>query len=238
VSLLEVEELRVGYGLLPVLHGVSFSVEEGTTTVLLGLNGAGKTTTVNTIAGLLSPWSGHIRFAGRDISGLPTEQLVPMGISLCPEGRRVFPGLSVRTNLELGAWTRRAQTGAALDRVFRYFPALAPRSRQLAGTMSGGEQQMLAIGRALMAGPKLLLVDEASLGLAPIVTQMLFSVLSQITKDGTTVIVVEQNVGVLSFADRALVMEKGGIIEDTTGAALASSDALRSTYLGEVGEPA
>jgi branched-chain amino acid transport system ATP-binding protein len=238
VSLLEVEDLRVGYGLLPVLHGVSFSVEEGTTTVLLGLNGAGKTTTVNTIAGLLSPWSGRIGFEGRSIGGLATEELVPLGISLCPEGRRVFPGLSVRTNLELGAWTRRSGIGTGIERVFGYFPALRSRARQSAGTLSGGEQQMLAIGRALMAGPKLLLVDEASLGLAPIVTQMLFAVLSQITKDGTTVIVVEQNVGVLSIADRALVMEKGRIIEDTTGAALAGSDALRSTYLGEVGEPA
>jgi branched-chain amino acid transport system ATP-binding protein len=238
VSLLEVDDLRVGYGLLPVLHGVSFRVEEGTTTVLLGLNGAGKTTTVNTIAGLLSPWSGHIRFEGRDIGALATEELVPVGISLCPEGRRVFPGLSVRANLELGAWTRRSGIGAGIERVFGYFPALRSRARQSAGTLSGGEQQMLAIGRALMAGPKLLLVDEASLGLAPIVTQMLFSVLSQVTQDGTTVIVVEQNVGVLSIADRALVMEKGRIIEDTTGAALAGSDALRSTYLGEVGEPA
>jgi branched-chain amino acid transport system ATP-binding protein len=238
VSLLEVEDLRVGYGLLPVLHGVSFVVDEGTTTVLLGLNGAGKTTTVNTIAGLLSPWGGRIRFEGRDIGGLATEELVPMGISLCPEGRRVFPGLSVRTNLELGAWTRRADMARAINRVFGYFPALAPRARQLAGTLSGGEQQMLAIGRALMAGPKLLLVDEASLGLAPIVTQMLFSVLSQITEDGTTVIVVEQNVGVLSIADHALVMEKGGIIEDTTGEALASSDALRHAYLGETGKTA
>lgn len=238
MSLLEVEDLRVGYGLLPVLHGVSFAVEEGTTTVLLGLNGAGKTTTVNTIAGLLSPWGGRIRFAGRDVAGLPTEQLVPRGISLCPEGRRVFPGLSVRTNLELGAWTRRTGASRAIDRVFSYFPALAPRARQLAGTLSGGEQQMLAIGRALMAGPKLLLVDEASLGLAPIVTKMLFSVLSQITGDGTTVIVVEQNVGVLSIADHALVMEKGGIIEDTTGEALAHSDSLRHAYLGETGKTA
>jgi branched-chain amino acid transport system ATP-binding protein len=238
MSLLEVEDLRVGYGLLPVLHGVSFGVDEGTTTVLLGLNGAGKTTTVNTIAGLLSPWSGRVWFDGRDIGGQATEQLVPLGISLCPEGRRVFPGLSVRANLELGAWTHRSQMATNIDRVFGYFPALRPRARQMAGTLSGGEQQMLAIGRALMAGPKLLLVDEASLGLAPIVTQMLFSVLNQITEDGTTVIVVEQNVGVLSIADRALVMEKGRIVEDTTGAALASSDALRSAYLGEVGEPA
>jgi branched-chain amino acid transport system ATP-binding protein len=236
VSLLEVEELRVGYGLLPVLHGVSFTVDEATTTVLLGLNGAGKTTTVNTVAGLLGAWGGHIRFDGRDVTGLATEQLVPLGISLCPEGRRVFPGLSVRTNLELGAWTRRSDMGTTVERVFDYFPVLSSRSRQLAGTLSGGEQQMLAIGRALMARPRLLLVDEASLGLAPIITQMLFSVLDQITQDGTTVIVVEQNVGVLRIADRALVMEKGRIIEDTTGEALAQSDALRNTYLGETAD--
>ncbi len=236
MSLLEVEELRVGYGLLPVLHGVSFTVDEATTTVLLGLNGAGKTTTVNTVAGLLGAWGGHIRFDGRDVTGLATEQLVPLGISLCPEGRRVFPGLSVRTNLELGAWTRRSDMGTTVERVFDYFPVLSSRSRQLAGTLSGGEQQMLAIGRALMARPRLLLVDEASLGLAPIITQMLFSVLDQITQDGTTVIVVEQNVGVLRIADRALVMEKGRIIEDTTGEALAQSDALRNTYLGETAD--
>jgi branched-chain amino acid transport system ATP-binding protein len=232
LSLLEVEELRVGYGLLPVLHGVSFSVEEGTTTVILGLNGAGKTTTVNTVAGLLSPWSGAVRFAGHDVSGLPAERLVPLGISLCPEGRRVFSGLSVQTNLELGAWTKRTSTKSAVEQVFGYFPALAKRAGQAAGTLSGGEQQMLAIGRALMARPRLLLVDEASLGLAPIVARTLFSVLRQITGDGTTVVAVEQNVGILAVADRALVIEKGQVVEDTTASALASSDSLRRTYLG------
>ncbi|MHB8437888.1 MAG: ABC transporter ATP-binding protein [Acidimicrobiales bacterium] len=236
MSFLEVEDLRVGYGMLPVLHGVSFSVDEGSTTVLLGLNGAGKTTTVNTIAGLLSPWSGNIRFDGQVIGGLPTDRLVPMGVALCPEGRRVFPGLSVRTNLELGAWTRPGDSRAAMRQVFGYFPVLESRAKQLAGTLSGGEQQMLAIGRALMARPRLLLVDEASLGLAPIVTHMLFSVLKQITGDGTTVVVVEQNVGVLTMADRALIMEKGSIIEDTSAAELAASDSIRSAYLGDTSE--
>ncbi|MHB8329514.1 MAG: ABC transporter ATP-binding protein, partial [Acidimicrobiales bacterium] len=137
MSLLEVEDLRVGYGVLPVLHGVSFSVDEGSTTVLLGLNGAGKTTTVNTIAGLLSPWGGQVRFDGRAIGGLSADRIVGMGVALCPEGRRVFPGLSVQTNLELGAWTCRHDAPRMIERVYEYFPALAPRASQLAGTMSG-----------------------------------------------------------------------------------------------------
>ncbi|MHB8681583.1 MAG: ABC transporter ATP-binding protein [Acidimicrobiales bacterium] len=234
MSLLEVEDLRVGYGVLPVLHGVSFTVEEGSTTVLLGLNGAGKTTTVNTIAGLLSPWGGSIRFDGQSVGGLPADKMVALGVALCPEGRRVFPGLSVQTNLELGAWTSRLSMREVLPRVYEYFPVLEQRSGQLAGTLSGGEQQMLAIGRALMARPRLLLVDEASLGLAPIVTEKLFSVLERINRDGTTAIVVEQNVGVLGIADRALVMEKGSIIQDAPAAELAASGVIQSAYLGEV----
>jgi len=238
MSLLEVRDLEVGYGLLPVIHGLSFSVEEGSTTVLLGLNGAGKTTMINTIAGLLSPWKGEIVFDGAPIGGLPADRVVEMGIALSPEGRRVFPGLSVRTNLELGAWTSRKDMHQTIERVYGYFPVLEERANQLAGTLSGGEQQMLAIGRALMASPKLLLVDEASLGLAPIITEMLFAVLHQITEDGTTAIVVEQNVGVLSIADRALVMEKGRIIQDAPAAQLARSGEMRKVYLGDVKEQA
>lgn len=232
MSLLEVDGVRVGYGVLPVLREVSFSVEEGSVTVLLGLNGAGKTTTVNTVAGLLRPWSGEVRFDGQSISRLSPDKVVRRGVSLCPEGRRVFPGLSVRANLELGAWTCRSGSAEAMERVFSYFPRLDDRADQLAGTLSGGEQQMLAIGRALMARPRLLLVDEASLGLSPQLTQTVFSVVAQINSDGTTVVIVEQNVGVLPYADRALVMEKGTLAYDGSAAELERGGTLRRAYLG------
>ena len=224
--------VSVGYGPLPVLHEVSFSVEEGSTTVILGLNGAGKTTTVNTVAGLLRPWSGEIRLDGERISGRSADEIVRRGVALSPEGRRVFPGLSVQVNLELGAWTRRAEMDATMERVLSYFPRLTERAEQMAGMLSGGEQQMLAVGRALMAKPRLLLVDEASLGLSPIMAQTVFEVIDQIRNDGTTVILVEQNVGVLRYADHALVMEKGTLTYDGPSADLEHGDDLRRTYLG------
>ncbi|HVA61007.1 MAG TPA: ABC transporter ATP-binding protein [Mycobacteriales bacterium] len=232
MSLLEVEDLRTGYGALPVLQGISFAVEEGQTAVVFGLNGAGKTTTVNTIAGLLPTWSGQIRFGGTKISGLSAPEVVARGVALSPEGRRVFAGLSVRTNLELGAWTRRAGMKARMARVFGYFPRLEERADQLAGTLSGGEQQMLAIGRALMAEPRLLLVDEASLGLSPKLAQTVFGIVKAINTDGTTVVLVEQNVGVLPYADQALVMEKGTLTFDGPGAELERTGNLRKAYLG------
>ena len=234
MSLLEIENLRVGYG-FPVLMGISFPVEEGETAVLFGLNGAGKTTTVASIAGLLKPDSGSIRFDGEDISRKSTPERVAMGISLCPEGRRVFPNLSVSNNLRLGAWSRRRQPVAKIEEsralVFDYFPRLAERADQLAGTLSGGEQQMLAIGRALMCRPRLLLVDEASLGLSPALVKTVFSVVDRINNDGVTVILVEQNVGVLPYADRALIMEKGTLVYQGSGDEIHSAS-LRETYLG------
>ena len=237
MSLLEIQELRTGYGALPVLQGISFSVEEGQTAVMFGLNGAGKTTTVNCIAGLLPTWSGQIRLDGKIISGLEPPKIVSAGIGLSPEGRRVFPALSVLTNLRLGAWTRKAAGKKSLDetleRVFGYFPRLEERKDQLAGTMSGGEQQMLAIGRAVMSKPRVLLIDEASLGLSPKLAQTVFQVVSQINHDGTTVVIVEQNVGVLPYADQALIMEKGTITYDGLGSDLEKSGDLRRTYLGE-----
>jgi branched-chain amino acid transport system ATP-binding protein len=237
VSFLEVEELRTGYGALPVLQGISFSVEEGETAVMFGLNGAGKTTTVNAIAGLLPAWTGQVRLDGKVISGLEPPKVVAAGIGLSPEGRRVFPALSVLTNLRLGAWTRRSDGKRAVEermqRVFGYFPRLEERKDQLAGTMSGGEQQMLAIGRALMSNPRVLLIDEASLGLSPKLAQTVFQVVSQINDDGTTVVVVEQNVGVLPYADQALIMEKGTITYDGRGEELERSGDLRKTYLGD-----
>ena len=231
-GLLEVDGLCVGYGSLSVLHGVSFTVEEGQTTVLLGLNGAGKTTTVNTIAGLLTPQAGRVRLAGKLLSGLSPADVVRHGVALCPEGRRVFPSLSVRTNLELGSWTR-PKSNRQLDQVLDYFPALTTRLAQPAGTLSGGEQQMLAVARALMSNPRLLLVDEASLGLAPIVAQALFEVIHRINANGTTVVAVEQNAGILQYANRVAILEKGTVVFDGTSHQLHASGGLISTYLGE-----
>ena len=233
MSLLEVEGLRVGYG-FPVLMGVSFIVEQGERAVLFGLNGAGKTTTVASIAGLLRPEAGTIRFDGEDITAKSAAERVALGVALVPEGRRVFPALSVANNLRLGAWTRRKRTkevDAARELVFDYFPRLAERADQLAGTLSGGEQQMLAIGRGLMSRPRLLLVDEASLGLSPALTKTVFSVMDRINADGVTVVLVEQNIGVLPHADRALIMEKGTLVYQGSGEEIHSAS-LRETYLG------
>jgi branched-chain amino acid transport system ATP-binding protein len=231
-ALLEVEELRAGYGSVPVLQGVSFSVSEGETAVMFGLNGAGKSTTINTVAGLLKASGGQVRFDGKVISGLSAPEIVKRGVALCPEGRRVFPALTVRTNLELGAWTNRKVMKQQLDKVYGYFPRLEERASQLAGTLSGGEQQMLAIGRALMSKPRLLLIDEASLGLSPKLTETVFQVVDQINDDGTTVVIVEQNVGVLPYADQALVMQKGTITFDGRGQELEETGDLRAAYLG------
>ena len=231
-ALLEVEDLRAGYGSVPVLQGVSFAVAEGETAVMFGLNGAGKSTTINTVAGLLKTWGGQVRFDGEVISGLPATDIVKRGVSLCPEGRRVFPQLSVRTNLELGSWTNRGVQKQQMGQVYGYFPRLEERADQMAGTLSGGEQQMLAIGRALMSKPRLLLIDEASLGLSPKLTQTVFQVVDQINDDGTTVVIVEQNIGVLPYADQALVMQKGTITFDGRGQELAETGDLRAAYLG------
>ena len=239
MSLLEVEDLRTGYGALPVLQGISFAVEEGETAVMFGLNGAGKTTTVNALAGLLPIWSGDVRLDGKSLKGMDAPKIVAAGIGLSPEGRRVFPGLTVLTNLRLGAWTRKRnkrQTEQTIQRVFEYFPRLEERKDQLAGTMSGGEQQMLAIGRAIMSRPRLLMIDEASLGLSPKLAQTVFQVVSQINDDGTTVVIVEQNVGVLPYADQALIMEKGTITYDGRGEELEKSGDLRKTYLGDASD--
>lgn len=244
MSLLEIRDLKAGYGSLPVLQGISFDVEESETAVLLGLNGAGKTTTVLTLAGLLKPTAGTIHFDGQQIVG-PDEkgkmkttdprELVSKGVVLVPEGRRVFPQLTVAQNLRLGAWPykkQRKETREIVERAVGYFPRLRERWTQLAGTLSGGEQQMLAIARGLMARPKLLLIDESSLGLSPKLTQTVFEVVDKINKDGTTVLMVEQNAGVLKLADRAFVMEKGTLIYKGSAAEGLDYATIQEAYLG------
>ena len=235
MSLLEIRDLKAGYGSLPVLQGISFDVEEGETAVLLGLNGAGKTTTVLSLAGLLKPWSGTITFNGENITGMDPRKLVSKGVVLVPEGRRVFPQLSVAQNLRLGAWPykkQRKETREIVERAVEYFPRLRERWTQMAGTLSGGEQQMLAIARGLMARPKLLLIDESSLGLSPKLTQTVFEVVDKINKDGTTVLMVEQNAGVLKLADRAFVMEKGTLIYKGSAAEGLDYAQIQEAYLG------
>ena len=235
MSLLEVRDLKTGYGSLPVLQGVSFDIEQGETAAFLGLNGAGKTTTVLTLAGLHKPWSGSVTFDGRDVTGVAPRKLVSEGVVLVPEGRHIFPQLTVAQNLRLGAWPYRRDrkgTREIVDRAAEYFPRLKERWTQLGGTLSGGEQQMLAIARGLMARPKLLLIDEASLGLSPVLTQTVFDVVKRINEDGTTVLMVEQNAGVLDFADRAFVMEKGAIVYEGSGEEIIDHSEIRAAYLG------
>ena len=235
MALLEVRDLRAGYG-FPVLMGLDFDVDEGETAVLFGLNGAGKTTTVHSIAGVKKPDGGSIVFDGEEVGGKPPNELVRKGIALCPEGRRVFPELSIEHNLRLGAWSRRHDSDyeQTKDLVYEYFPVLSDRSSQAAGTLSGGEQQMLAIGRAMMSKPRLLLVDEASLGLSPLLAQTVFKAVNRINKSGTTVIIVEQNVGVLPYADRVLILEKGTLVFSGRGRDVSGAD-LRAQYLGGTG---
>ena len=235
MALLEIEDLRTGYGQTPVLHGVDLSVEEGETAVVLGLNGAGKTTTMMTLAGILRPWSGQIRFDGKSVGGDDARKLVAAGVVLVPEGRHVFPGLSVANNLRLGGWTVRRDRAFYQERmkqVFEYFPVLEERRDQMAGTLSGGEQQMLAIGRGLMARPRLLLIDEASLGLSPKLVQQVFQIVQRINQDGVTVLMVEQNAGSVRLAKQAFIMDKGRIIFQGSGAELLEQGELRKAYLG------
>ena len=235
MPLLEVTGLRTGYGQVPVLHGVDLSVQEGETAVIMGLNGAGKTTALMSIAGLLRPRAGEITYEGRRIDGLDARKLVARGLALVPEGRRVFPALSVRNNLRMGAWPHRRDRGRIrrdLDLVYEIFPRLEERREQLAGTLSGGEQQMLALGRGLMAGPRLLLIDEASLGLSPKLAGEVFATIRRINGEGVTVLIVEQNAGVLDIAARAYVMQKGRIELERSGRELLQEGELRKAYLG------
>ncbi len=233
--MLTLRDVTVGYGKTPVLRGVSLRVDGGRIVALLGANGAGKTTVMRTVMGLLRPWSGDVRLGERDIRGLRTARVVRMGIGLVPEGREVFAHLTVEENLRMGAYTRRDGDGVARDRerVFRLFPVLEARLEQRAGTLSGGEQQMLAIGRALMARPRLLLLDEPSLGLAPLLVREIFQVLRQIHQEGTTVLLVEQNAHMaLQVADYAYLLETGQVVRHGVPAELLEDPAVKRAYLG------
>ncbi|HZJ70093.1 MAG TPA: ABC transporter ATP-binding protein [Planctomycetota bacterium] len=232
--LLQITELRAGYGRAEVLRGVSLAVPGGDIVALLGSNGAGKSTLNNTVCALVPAWSGEVRFAGEVLTRAHYREVVRAGLIQVPEGRRIFPNLSVRENLELGAYARaRERRGPNLERVFGIFPRLAERERQQAGTMSGGEQQMLAIGRGLMAEPRLLILDEPSLGLSPLLVDELFRLIRRLNDDGLSVLLVEQNVAQsLEIADRAYVLENGAVRFAGTPAELMASDALRRAYLG------
>ncbi|MDD5932153.1 MAG: ABC transporter ATP-binding protein [Oscillospiraceae bacterium] len=232
--MLKVDDINVYYGSIHAIKGVSFEVNQGEIVTLIGANGAGKSTTLNTISGLLRSSSGSVTFLDEDLGKVPAHKIVSKGLALVPEGRRVFLQMTVQENLEMGAYTLGAKTGDEdLEKVFTQFPRLKERRRQVAGTLSGGEQQMLAMGRALMSKPKLLMLDEPSMGLAPILVEQIFDIIRQLHEDGTTILLVEQNAqAALSVADRGYVLETGKIVTSGTGAELLSSPAIKKAYLG------
>jgi branched-chain amino acid transport system ATP-binding protein len=238
VKLLELDDAHVHYGAIHALKGISISVEPGQIATLVGANGAGKSTTLRAISGLLKPSRGSIRFQGESIAGRPAHEIVRLGISHVPEGRIVFANLSVRDNLEMGAYLRRDRVGVAEDRkrIYRLFPRLEERRHQPSGTLSGGEQQMLAIGRALMARPKLLLMDEPSLGLAPLLVREIFGVIREIRKQGVTIVLVEQNARMaLAVADTGYVLETGAVRLSDRASALLTNPFVQAAYLGGEG---
>jgi branched-chain amino acid transport system ATP-binding protein len=233
--LLELDEVSLAYGRITALHGISLTVGQGEIVALIGANGAGKSTTMRAISGLRPVMRGAIRFDGQDITKLRADLRVVRGVSQSPEGRGIFPGMSVRENLEMGAYTRRnrAEINEDMERAFTLFPRLKEREKQVGGTLSGGEQQMLAVGRALMSRPKLLLLDEPSMGLAPMLIQQIFDIVVEINQQGTTVLLVEQNAQqALSRAHRAYVLETGRIVKSGTGAELLHDPAVKDAYLG------
>jgi len=234
--MLQLQDLHVSYGAIKALKGISIEVKQGEVVTLIGANGAGKTTTLRTITGLLTPKQGKVLFEGKDISGVPTHKIVAQGICMSPEGRGVFANLSVEENLELGAYLASdpARVKTDLEKVFVLFPRLKERLKQISGTLSGGEQQMVAIGRAMMARPRLLLLDEPSLGLAPLVVKAIFQAIDEINKTGTTVLLVEQNAHTaLKHSHRAYVLETGTIVLEGSSEELAADKRVREAYLGE-----
>ncbi|PWR05784.1 ABC transporter ATP-binding protein [Micromonospora acroterricola] len=235
MTLLELENVAVAYGRIEALHGISLTVNEGEVVALIGANGAGKTTTMRAISGTRSLASGKITFNGEDISKLRADLRVVRGLCQSPEGRQIFPGMTVMENLDMGAYTRRDTAGIAadLDRVLTLFPRLAERRKQAGGTLSGGEQQMLAVGRALMSRPKLLLLDEPSMGLAPLVIRQIFDIITEINQQGTTILLVEQNAQqALSRAHRGYVLETGQIVKEGSGQDLLHDPSVKEAYLG------
>jgi branched-chain amino acid transport system ATP-binding protein len=233
-ALLQVQDIEVRYGAIKALKGVSFEVREGEVVALLGANGAGKTTTQKTVSGMLRPALGQILFDGQRIDGIPAHRLISMGICHVPEGRRVFPRMTVHENLEMGAFRFKRPDEQIFEHVLELFPRLRERIKQQAGTLSGGEQQMLAIGRALMGKPRLLLLDEPSMGLAPLIVKQIFDIVREINTGGVTVLIVEQNAAqALSLANRGYVLETGEIVLTGTGRELLADDRVRAAYLGE-----
>ena len=236
MAMLEVKDIEVYYGMIQALKGISFEVNEGEVIALIGANGAVKTTTLHTITGLLSPKKGSVLFEGQDITKVPAHKIVSLGMAHVPEGRRVFAELSVYQNLKMGAYTRKAKDEIAktLEMVYKRFPRLEERKNQLAGTLSGGEQQMLAMGRALMSHPKIIVMDEPSMGLSPILVNEIFDIIKEVSASGTTVLLVEQNAKkALSIADRAYVLETGKIVLEGDAKELMNDDSIKKAYLGE-----
>ena len=234
MALLEVKNIKVYYGNINAIKDISFEVNEDEIVTLIGANGAGKSSILNTVAGLIKPKSGDIIFDGQGIIGIPAHKIVSKGMALCPEGRRIFQQLSVKENLEMGSYTRPAnEVSESIEKVYELFPRLKERYKQIAGTLSGGEQQMLAMGRALMSKPRLMMLDEPSMGLAPILVEQIFDIIKNLHKSGTTILLVEQNAQMaLSIADRGYVMETGRIVTGGTGKELLRDDAVKKAYLG------
>lgn len=236
MAMLEIKDLAVYYGVIQAIKGVSFEVNEGEVIALIGANGAGKTTILHTVTGLLSPKNGAVMFEGKDITKVPAHKIVSLGMAHVPEGRRVFAQLTVYENLKLGAFTRKdsKEFEDTLKSIYKRFPRLEERKNQLAGTLSGGEQQMLAMGRALMSHPKIIMMDEPSMGLSPIMVNEIFSIIQEVSSSGTTVLLVEQNAKkALSIADRAYVLETGNIVLSGAAQELLNDDAIKKAYLGE-----
>ena len=233
-SILKVDNINVYYGSIHAIKGISFEVNEGEIVTLIGANGAGKSTTLNTISGLLHSRTGSVSFMGEDLGHVPAHKIVSKGLAMVPEGRRVFLQMTVQENLEMGAYTQGNKTIAQdLEKVYEQFPRLKERYKQIAGTLSGGEQQMLAMGRALMSHPKLLMLDEPSMGLAPILVEQIFDIIKELHKSGTTILLVEQNAqAALSVADRGYVLETGKVVTSGTGSELLASPAIKKAYLG------
>ncbi len=236
MAMLEVKDLEVYYGVIQALRGISFEVNEGEIIALIGANGAGKTTTLHTITGLITPKSGSVIFEGKDITRLPAHKIVRLGMAHVPEGRRVFSQLTVYQNLKLGAYTKndKQENEETLAMVYKRFPRLQERRNQLAGTLSGGEQQMLAMGRALMSKPRIIVMDEPSMGLSPILVNEIFDIIQSVSAAGTTVLLVEQNAKkALGIADRAYVLETGKIVQEGDAAVLMDDESIKKAYLGE-----